>query len=471
MRITFLLILMITFTVTVFGVSIYDIQYTTVPGSGNYPSLLTGQSVSTEGIVTGTGYTGGKYVIAEGSGQWKAIFVNDPANTPAVGDKVAITGTVAEVSGSTEINTITSYNVISTGNTLPAVTPITLGNLLYNTGEPYESVLIKISTVRVSVTPIGGQFSVTDNTYSCSITDNFFPQPHNWSGIVVGQIWNEINGIISYSSGQFKVNPRYDSDMIPLADINTISMKIDEMEAKKGDTKAVNVRVSKLEESWGIIKYSFKVGFNKRILSFVDADFSSTLTASMPDLVLAANEDTITVTYQGTNPIVSAENNGILVKLLFRTVSYGESALDLTRGIFNDTINVSLLTDGKITIPIKKRISWLSIWNDNYNKKNIFNPWLGQKITIEYGGLIQTGAVSCKAIIRIYDVQGRLVATPINENIATTNGIDYCVWNGRDRNGTLLPIGVYYCHLEIIDRVNGKSETTIQPIVIAAELK
>jgi hypothetical protein len=471
MRIIVSLILMLIISVAAFGVTktIYEIQYTTVPGSGNYPSLLVGQVVTTQGIVTGIGFTGGKYVIAEDSGLWKAVFVNNPTNTPQPGDKVEVTGTVAEVSGFTEINTITAYNVISSGNPLPAATPVVPGNLLYNTGEPYEGVLIKLSNVHVSVSPIGGQFSVTDNINNCIVNDGFFPQPHSWSSIVLNQVWTEINGIVNYSSGQYKVNPRNDADMIPLADINTISLKVDEVEAKKGETKAVNVLVSKLEESWGLTKYTFKVGFNKRILSFVDVDIASTLSASLPDLVLSPQEDSITVTYQGTTPIVSDVNNGVLIKLLFKTNSYGESVLDLTGGIFNDTLTASLLNDGKISIPIKKRLAWLSIYNDDYNKKNIFNPWLYQKITIEYGSLLNPGITTCKAIIRIYDVQGRLVATPINLNMS--NSIEHFEWNGRDRNGNLLPIGVYYCHLEIIDRVNGKSETTTQPIVVAAELK
>jgi hypothetical protein len=59
----------------------------------------------------------------------------------------------------------------------------------------------------------------------------------------------------------------------------------------------------------------------------------------------------------------------------------------------------------------------------------------------------------------------------VNKNIGTSNGIESIPWDGRDKNKNLLPIGVYYCHAEIIDRVTGNSETAIQPIVIAAELK
>ncbi|MCB5295620.1 MAG: hypothetical protein LHW52_03645, partial [Candidatus Cloacimonetes bacterium] len=44
------------------SLSIYDIQYTTFPGSDNtYPSLYAGKSVSTEGIVTAVDYKSGGF--------------------------------------------------------------------------------------------------------------------------------------------------------------------------------------------------------------------------------------------------------------------------------------------------------------------------------------------------------------------------------------------------------------------------
>lgn len=460
--------------------TIYNIQYTTVAGSGNtYPSLLVNQVVSTEGVVTGVGYTGGKYVISEGAGAWKGVFVNDPSHAPQIGDKVSITGTVNEVSGFTEIGTITSYSVISTGNALPTATNLTTNDLQgypNYLGEAYEGVLVKLSNVKVTLVS-GNVFyvqPVSGSTTACQILNGFFPQPHNWNGVVVSQVWSELSGIVNYSSPtppQYRLNPRSDADMVPLADINTVSVRIAEVEAKKGETKAVDVTISKTEASWNLNKYMIKFGFNKRIMSFVDVDITSTLSSVEPLITLSANEDSVTISYDSTTPVISPTNNGLLIKLLFKIHSYGESVIDLTHGKLNETINVSILTDGKVRIPIKKKVAWLSVWKDNLNKKNIFNPWLNEKITIEYGCLIQPGIAASKAIIRIYDVQGRLVATPINTTITATDGIEYLLWDGRDRNKNLLPIGVYYCHLEIIDRVTGESEAVVQPIVIASKLK
>nr|HPH94221.1 hypothetical protein [Candidatus Cloacimonas sp.] len=102
------------------------------------------------------------------------------------------------------------------------------------------------------------------------------------------------------------------------------------------------------------------------------------------------------------------------------------------------------------------------------DKKNIFNPERGEEIIISYG--TKTGYLS-KAIIRIYDAQGRLVYTPVHKNITSATGIEEYKWNGRDSNLKLLTPGLYYCHLEVTDRSSGDKDNTVQPIVIKSALK
>ena len=67
MRWTRLLILLIP-PALISQVSIYDIQFTTDPGEGSYPSPYVGQTVTTGGIVTATGFRGGRYFIASSQG-------------------------------------------------------------------------------------------------------------------------------------------------------------------------------------------------------------------------------------------------------------------------------------------------------------------------------------------------------------------------------------------------------------------
>jgi hypothetical protein len=70
---------------------IYDIQYTTAP-SGDSPEV--GNEVTTEGIVTAIFYNG--YFIEDpAGGAWSGLFVYN-SNTPALGDRVRLTGMVSE---------------------------------------------------------------------------------------------------------------------------------------------------------------------------------------------------------------------------------------------------------------------------------------------------------------------------------------------------------------------------------------
>ncbi|MBW6515355.1 MAG: chitobiase/beta-hexosaminidase C-terminal domain-containing protein [Candidatus Cloacimonetes bacterium] len=99
-----------------------------------------------------------------------------------------------------------------------------------------------------------------------------------------------------------------------------------------------------------------------------------------------------------------------------------------------------------------------------------FNPWDSETISI--GFFSEAGN---KAIMRIYNAEGKLMFTPINtvlENVPNSQeGIHYYHWNGRDRSNHILPIGLYICHLEVIDRNTGKKKTANAPIVIGSPLK
>jgi hypothetical protein len=84
--------------------------------------------------------------------------------------------------------------------------------------------------------------------------------------------------------------------------------------------------------------------------------------------------------------------------------------------------------------------------------------------------------VDDKLIIRIYNAEGKLIATPVNIVVpspATGNpdGVNYFTWNGRDKNFKLVEPGLYICHLEVIDRTTGDKKVDKAPIVIGTRLR
>ena len=94
-----------------------------------------------------------------------------------------------------------------------------------------------------------------------------------------------------------------------------------------------------------------------------------------------------------------------------------------------------------------------------------FNPYAGETFPIEFAS--QSGD---KAILRIYNAEGKLVFEPQNIIISGLTGITRYDWDGRDKNNKLLPLGLYICFLEIIEIDSGHKKTAKAPIVIGAPL-
>ncbi|MEN8173591.1 MAG: hypothetical protein ABFS03_12025, partial [Chloroflexota bacterium] len=183
--------------------SIYEIQYTTDP-SGDSP-YKDQDGITTEGIVTARFYNG--YFIEDpAGGAWQGLFVYD-TNTPSLGDRIRLTGTVTEYYNLTQLKEITSFTVLSTGNTIPTPTILTTGEV---SQEQWESVLVRVETASVTNDDLGhGEWSVNDGSGDVVIDDkgSYAYTPTN------GDILNYIIGVLDYSYGAFKIQPRYDADI------------------------------------------------------------------------------------------------------------------------------------------------------------------------------------------------------------------------------------------------------------------
>ncbi|MBM4404225.1 MAG: hypothetical protein FJ042_07600 [Candidatus Cloacimonetes bacterium] len=452
----------------------YNVQYTTNP-SGDSP--YKDQVVTVEGIVTGTRYYTGTSTTNYGfflgdaaGGPWSGLFVFTNQNHPQVGDLVRVTGTVVEYYSLTEMTSVTQYSVISSNNSLPPTSLITTGALTTAaTGEQWESVFVKVQNVNVTALPNNYQeFYVNDGTGACQVDDQFFDRGFQWTGITSNQFWAEIKGLADYSFNYYAINPRSMSDMVLTDDVTNAQIRIQSASATLHQVSTVNVLTSRLKPAWGLAIFETRIKFDSSRLEFhgIAVD-SETITTVLPEFSLSG--DTITVIYESYEPIFSNSDDLPLFRMLFKPISYGEAAINFLWFKFNN-IAISGLTNGKINTPIRESIAHLRIGTST-GSRNSFNPSMNERINIEYGARLTTSGINAKAIVRIYDAQGRLKATLVNKNIASANGIEQFIWDGRDSNLNRLPIGVYYCHVEMIDRNTGRSETTVQPIVIKSNLK
>lgn len=454
--------------------SCHDIQWTT-NSTGNSPYY--NQTVTVQGIVTHIIPNSAFYIADAEGGEWSGLYVyhRNTSNAVSIGDLVKLTGTVDEYFNLTEFTNVSAYEIISQGNALPPFLEIPTSAMPSGTNHPenekYEGVLVRFQDVTIKSVPDGyGQFLITDSSNVWAMVDNgLYAIPA--SSIVVGEHWYIIQGIVDFhSSAGFKVNPRNANDMIKQDTIENSIIKIVKTDPTTDPALNTDISMSllstKIKSEWGVMSYSVTFKVNPAVLIFSGLDIDSTLTHEMPDFHISAGGDTISWTYVSQDGIISPTNDALLIKILVRPLAYGEHTIDIISFKYNDT-EVNNLIDGSVISKIQKKIAYLNIGKQG-DKKNIFYPERGEEIIISYG--TKTGYLS-KAVVRIYDAQGRLVYTPVHKNITSATGIEEYKWNGRDSNMKLLPPGLYYCHLEVTDRSNSDKDNTVQPIVIKSALK
>ncbi len=213
--------------------SIQDVQQNPFggPNSGYIDSEIT-----LTGIVTSDSLQANNYWVQNGNGPWSGILINDFTNDPSPGDNVKVTGTIIESFGFTRMDDITTYEVISSDNTIPApkIFDIELINTGSDSAEAYEGVLVELQNVVVvddfpDSGPFG-EFTVGDTS--------IFPLPNtssnvNWIRVDdlnrgfngnVGELENFsfsngdtidiLRGYLYWSFSNFKLVPRDSNDVI-----------------------------------------------------------------------------------------------------------------------------------------------------------------------------------------------------------------------------------------------------------------
>lgn len=188
--------------------AIFDVQYTTDP-SGDSP--LVGQIVTVEGVVTAE-QLGGFYVT-DALGAWSSVLISTFASgcDLTVGDEVTVTGLVNEyfemtVIGDPSPSQLTTCSVVSSGNT-SADLPLATVDVAQ---EQYESVLVKVENVSVVGLLTYGEWAVDDGSGPTMLNDDM---DYRYAPSVADSL-TSITGVVNYSYGAFKINPRVSEDIV-----------------------------------------------------------------------------------------------------------------------------------------------------------------------------------------------------------------------------------------------------------------
>jgi len=452
----------------------HDVQYTT-EASGNSPYM--NQTITVQGIVTFIKPNSALYISDPDGGPWSGLYIyhRNTSNAVTIGDMVKLNGSITEYNGLTEMGTVNTYEILSSGNAVPAPAQISTADLP-RTGiisEQWEGVLVRFTDVQIkSAVDSYGQFLVADSSNAqAMVDDGLYAIPA--TSIVMGDQWYLIQGIVdqlNYSSAGYKVNPRNANDLIKQDSIENSTIKVLPTDINASpilnEITSLNLVSTKVKSEWGVMSYTVKLKIDPSKVHFEGLNIAGSVTQELPDYTVSTAGDTLSWTVLFQDGLIANQESVVLIKMLVRPIVYGEATIDLLSFKYNNTA-VNNLVDGVLLTKLQEKIAYLNIGKTG-DKKNIFNPSLNEHIMITYG--VKTGYLA-KAVIRIYDSQGRLVFTPVHSNSFPSSGFSTYEWNGRDANLNLLPPGLYYCHLEVTDRTNGDSDRTVQPIVIKAALK
>ncbi len=404
-------------------------------------SVYDGQTVIVQGVVTigdDLLYSGKtQFYIQDDSGRGIQIFDHTPLTITYVrGDLIEVTGEIGLYTGSSS-----SYYNVQVND--PVVTLVSQGNEL---PDPYPVNGYEDFTMNGTWASANGEIiDIWDSTFG------FYQITIDINGVEMDlQFWDSTganvevyiigdviiaHGIIAFYESVPQLSCAYEEDVdyssVPEPDPDNDDYPYGDI-SERIPGEPVNITFTDTLGFTNVImhwKTNRDINFNLLEMTITEAD-ENIYEAEVP----AQGEGTMVEFYiiasdtSGTEFIFPEEDTGLL------SYSYNYKA----------TSHIAVLN-----IPAKA-----------------FNPYSSESFHIEFGA-----EENDKAILRIYNAEGKLERTLFNDIIADQNGINQYDWDGRDKENNLLPLGLYICFLEVIDAENGNKQTAKAPIVNGAPLK
>jgi hypothetical protein len=189
--------------------TISEIQGNATPeGASNLDSVLVQTSGIVTGVATNTSGTITSFFMQDGTGAYSGIFVfGTPPTAVAMGDNITVVARVDEFNSLTELVSVQSVTVNSSGNALPAAENL---NAATASTEPWEGVLVRVADLECQNLP--------------DATNNFQWLGTNWQGSmlvddliydstpIVGNYYS-VTGLVTYTFSEWKLEPRMESDI------------------------------------------------------------------------------------------------------------------------------------------------------------------------------------------------------------------------------------------------------------------
>lgn len=261
--------------------AVYDDSQTIKPisdiqGTGSASPLKDQKNITFTGIVTRN--IGEGYYVQDKTGARNGIYVYDIARNPDVGDSVIITGEVVEYYDLTEIK-VENFYLIAKNKPLPEPVTIKTSEVSH---EDYEGVYIKILGAICTDDELSyGMWEVDDGSGACKIHNtNFFETEP-----VKGKLY-DIEGILTYTYSEFKVDIAQTTDVIEsedvyppfvasltMLDVNTLELIFSEDVTKESGENTANYSINNGIEITNISQHAFQA--SKVIISIKNTTVGS----------------------------------------------------------------------------------------------------------------------------------------------------------------------------------------------------
>jgi phosphatidylserine/phosphatidylglycerophosphate/cardiolipin synthase-like enzyme len=176
-------------------------------------NMSIGSTVTIQGIVTNGDELGPIRYIQDATGAIPAYSPGNFSTEVKLGDIVKVTGELKDFNTLLEIDPVSSYEIISTGNPLPAPMVVTPNQIVEN----IEGVLVKINNATID--GAGGNYSATTYTITSGgqSINIYFRANHPLIGEEIPLASVNVTGIVSQFNGSYQILPRGPQD-IEIAD-------------------------------------------------------------------------------------------------------------------------------------------------------------------------------------------------------------------------------------------------------------
>ncbi|MGY8941397.1 MAG: hypothetical protein ACKVJH_05125, partial [Flavobacteriales bacterium] len=208
----FYLLSMVLFSLVSFGQVTITHTIAEIQGE-QFSSPLVGQSVTTTGIVSANNvmWTSGVsgYFVQDGSGPWNGVFVYDTTHAPNIGDEIIMEAEVAEYYDVTELTNVVYFEVVSSGNDVPAPSVVSTGELA--SSEAYEGCFVQIiNAICTNPDTDFGEALFDDGSGEVKTNDYMYLPAGGW---IQGETYS-IAGCMHYSFEEYKLEVRSEADVV-----------------------------------------------------------------------------------------------------------------------------------------------------------------------------------------------------------------------------------------------------------------